>query len=64
MKQTPFAYEIVPDAQPLLNQLSLSVYPAHIVLNPKGEAELTLYGAGERNVAQVRNVLARLIAAQ
>ncbi|MGH9840500.1 MAG: redoxin domain-containing protein [Blastocatellia bacterium] len=64
LKQTPFNYQIIPDSQTLMDQLSLTVYPAHYVLNQRGETELMLFGAGEKNVAQIRNVVGRLLAAQ
>lgn len=64
LKQTPFSYQIIPDSQPLMDQLSLPSFPAHYVLNQKGETELMLFGAGDKNVTQIRNVVARLIAAQ
>ena len=64
LKQTPFSYEIIPDSQGLIDQLSLSAFPAHYVLNQRGETELMLYGSGEKNVEQIRNVVARLIAAK
>ncbi|HKQ78984.1 MAG TPA: TlpA disulfide reductase family protein [Blastocatellia bacterium] len=64
LKQTPFTYEIIPDSQGLVDQLSLTAFPAHYVLNQRGESELMLYGSGEKNVEQIRNVVARLIAAK
>ncbi len=64
LKQTPFTYEIIPDSQGLVDQLSLTAFPAHYVLNQRGESELMLYGSGEKNVEQIRNVVARLIAAR
>jgi thiol-disulfide isomerase/thioredoxin len=61
LKQTPFAYQVVAEAGTFAERQGIQSYPTHYVINQKGEVELTLYGAGEKNVTQIRNVLARLL---
>jgi peroxiredoxin len=63
LKENTFSYEIVPDTQSIIDKLEITAFPAHYVINQQGEVELTLRGGGEGNVAQVRNVIARLVAA-
>jgi len=63
LKESAFSYEIIPDSQELIDKLEVTTFPAHYVINQQGEIELTLRGGGEGNVAQMRNVIARLAAA-
>jgi thiol-disulfide isomerase/thioredoxin len=63
LKESAFSYEIIPDSQELIDKLEITVFPEHYVINQRGEVELTLRGGGEGNVAQMRNVIARLVAA-
>ncbi|MBO0726357.1 MAG: TlpA family protein disulfide reductase, partial [Blastocatellia bacterium] len=63
LKETTFSYEVIPDTQSLINMLEITAFPAHYVINQQGDVELTLRGGGEGNVAQIRNVIARLVAA-
>jgi hypothetical protein len=63
LKETTFSYEVIPDTQSLINKLEVTTFPAHYVVNEQGDVELTLRGGREGNVAQIRNVIARLVAA-
>ncbi len=61
-KEKAFNYEILPDTQAWADELGVRVYPTHYVINGQGEVELMLLGGQDKNLEQIRNVLARLTA--
>ncbi len=61
-KEKEFNYEIIPDAQGWIDKLGVNAYPTHYVINGQGEVELMLLGDQDKNIEQIRNVLARLAA--
>lgn len=62
LKQTSFDYQIVPDADEIINaQFNASLFPTHIVIDQNGLVEATLVGASERRPEEVRRLILRLL---
>ncbi len=62
LKQTSFDYQIVPDAETIINtQFNASLFPTHIVIDQNGLVEATLVGASERRPEEVRRLILRLL---
>ena len=65
LKTTPFNYQIVPNAEAIINgQFNASSFPTHIVINQNGLIEATLVGAAERRPEEVRRLILRLLNTQ
>jgi peroxiredoxin len=64
LKSTQFDYNIVPEADRILDQFNTAVFPTHIVIDRNGQVEATLAGAAERRPEEVRRVLLRMFVAQ
>ncbi len=62
LKQNSFEYQIVPDADEIINaQFNASLFPTHIVIDQNGLVEATLVGASERRPEEVRRLILRLL---
>ncbi|MBL8189280.1 MAG: redoxin domain-containing protein [Acidobacteria bacterium] len=62
LKQNSFDYQIVPDAETIINtQFNASLFPTHIVIDQNGFVEATLVGASERRPEEVRRLILRLL---
>lgn len=62
LKNTAFAYHIVPDAETIINgPFNASSFPTHIVIDQNGLIEATLIGASERRPEEVRRLILRLL---
>lgn len=61
-KEKTFDYEIIPDARAWIEKIGVNGFPTHYILNPQGEVELMLIDGSDKNLEQIRNVLARLTA--
>lgn len=62
LKQTSFEYQIVPDADEIINaQFNASLFPTHIVIDQNGFIEASLVGASERRPEEVRRLILRLL---
>jgi hypothetical protein len=65
LKTTPFDYQVVPNAETIINgQFNASTFPTHIVIDQNGLIEATLVGAAERRPEEVRRLILRLLNAQ
>lgn len=65
LKKTAFDYQIVPDAEAIINgQFNASSFPTHIVVDKTGLIEATLVGASERRPEEVRRLILRLLNTQ
>lgn len=62
LKKTPFDYEVVPNAEQMINtQFNASAFPTHIVIDRNGLIEATLVGASERRPEEVRRLILQLL---
>lgn len=62
LKTTAFDYQIVPNAETIINnQFNASSFPTHIVIDQNGLIEATLVGAAERRPEEVRRLILRLL---
>ncbi len=62
LKKVPFEYQVVPNAEQLINtQFNASSFPTHIVIDQNGLVEATLVGASERRPEEVRRLILRLL---
>ncbi|MDX2032601.1 MAG: TlpA disulfide reductase family protein [Blastocatellia bacterium] len=64
LKSAPFEYDIVPDADGLLDLFNIATFPTHIVIDRNGQVVALMTGAAERRPEEVRRVLLRLLGAQ
>lgn len=60
LKTMPFDYELVPNADRLLDQFNIATFPTHIVINRQGMVEEMMIGARERAPEEIRRVLLKL----
>ncbi len=62
LKKTPFDYQVVPNAEQIINtQFNASAFPTHIVIDRNGLIEATLVGASERRPEEVRRLILQLL---
>lgn len=62
LKKVPFEYQVVPNAEQLINtQFNASSFPTHIVIDQNGLVEATLVGASERRPEEVRRLILQLL---
>lgn len=64
LKSTPFEYNIVPNADNLLDLFNIAIFPTHIVIDRDGQVVAMMTGAAERRPEEVRRVLLRMFGAQ
>ena len=64
LRVIPFDYNIVPEADGILDQFNVAAFPTHIVIDRDGRIEAMMVGAGERRPEEVRRVLLRMLNAQ
>ncbi len=61
LKEYPFRYTIVPNADKIAGQFAIKTYPSHIIIGPDGRIQSMLEGGGVNSVASLRKVLQRLL---
>ena len=62
LKKVPFDYQVVPNAEQIINgQFNASAFPTHIVIDQAGLVEATLVGASERRPEEVRRLILQLL---
>lgn len=64
LKTLPFDYNIIPEADKIIEQFNTVHFPTHIVIDRNGQIESLMIGAGERRPEEVRRVLLRMLGAQ
>ncbi|MGH9840129.1 MAG: redoxin domain-containing protein [Blastocatellia bacterium] len=60
LKTTAFDYNIVPQADGLLDLFNIAHFPTHIVIDREGQVELLMVGARQRAPEEVRRVLLQM----
>jgi peroxiredoxin len=64
LKTLPFDYNIIPEADKIIEQFNTVHFPTHVVIDRDGQIESLMIGAGERRPDEVRRVLLRMLGAQ
>lgn len=60
LKALPFGYDIIPEADKIIEQFNTVHFPTHVVIDRNGQIELLMIGAGERRPEEVRRALLRI----
>ena len=61
LKANPFDYQIVANADSLLDLFNIATFPTHIVIDREGRIVALMTGAAERRPEEVRRVLLRVL---
>ncbi|MGH9939448.1 MAG: redoxin domain-containing protein, partial [Blastocatellia bacterium] len=61
LKTAPFDYNIIPDADRIIEQFNAVHFPTHVVIDRNGQIESLMIGAGERRPEEVRRALLRVV---
>ena len=61
MKTLPFEYDIIPEAEKIIESFNAVHFPTHIVIDPNGQIESLMLGAGERRPEEVRRAILRIM---
>ena len=57
LQETPFKYQIVPNAGKIADQFRVRAYPTHIIINKEGRIEFRLMGGSENRHEQLRPLI-------
>ncbi|TET67601.1 MAG: TlpA family protein disulfide reductase [Candidatus Aminicenantes bacterium] len=57
LQETPFKYQIVPNAGKIADQFRVRAYPTHIIINKEGRVEFRLMGGSENRHEQLRPLI-------
>lgn len=61
LKALPFDYNIIPQADAIIEQFNTVHFPTHVVIDRNGLIESLMIGAGERRPEEVRRALLRML---
>ncbi len=61
LKTAPFDYNIIPEADGIIEQFNTIHFPTHVVIDRNGQIESLMIGAGERRPEEVRRALLRVV---
>jgi peroxiredoxin/tetratricopeptide (TPR) repeat protein len=61
LKTLPFDYNIIPNAERVIEMFNAVHFPTHVVIDRNGQIESLMIGAGERRPEEVRRVLLRMV---
>ncbi|MGE0129795.1 MAG: redoxin domain-containing protein [Blastocatellales bacterium] len=64
LKTLPFDYNIIPEAEAIIEQFNTVHFPTHVVIDRNGQIESLMIGAGERRPEEVRRVLLLMLNSQ
>src|SRR5262245_59252632 len=61
LKALPFDYNIIPEADRIIEQFNAVHFPTHVVIDRDGQIDTLMIGAGERRPEEVRRALLRML---
>jgi len=61
LKTLPFDYNIIPEADGIIEQFNTVHFPTHVVIDRNGQIESLMIGAGERRPEEVRRALLLIV---
>ncbi len=62
LKTLPFDYDIIPEADRIIEQFNAVHFPTHVVIDRNGQIASLMIGAGERRPEEIRRALLKILA--